>query len=379
MKRAWIFLLALAVLLPPTASLAEDPVLTETDALKGAVLMEADSGARLWGMEADRAGSVSGLGKLPAILTLSQSVDDGSVSEDAVLRTSERAAGTPGPTAFLSAGEQISARELMKAAVMISAGDAILTLGEAAYGSESMFVENINVTMKQLGLSVAVTDALGTGLAISPGELALLGAAAANSPTFTKYCMLYMDGVTHEDGRETELVNANRLIKSYPGCRGLLTGSSPADGYCGVFAAARGGATLIAVVTGAENAARRTAAGTALLDYGFANFRFEKICGAGEPLIAAVPVRDGNVRTVDLVPREDVTVILKSKQGKLTERAVPPAYLTAPLYADVTVMEAAYLDESGAVLATVPLYPDRDVPAYGVKDILLRIMGLFVA
>ena len=196
-----------------------------------AVLMEPETQTRLFDGGADERHSVAGLVKLPAILTLAQAFDEGTVQEETKVHVSERAAGVGGPTAFLERGEEISSGELIKAAVMISAGDAIMALGESVYGSESVFTENINVTLRQLGLSANATDVLGTGLRFSPWELATLGRGALKSDTFMRYAALYMDSISHGDGRETELVNANRLIRNYAGCTGLLTGSSPEDVY----------------------------------------------------------------------------------------------------------------------------------------------------
>lgn len=378
MKRLLSCLLAVTMLLAAPVALADIPNIAEADGMTGAILMEPGTGTRLWGKDADMERSVAGLSKLPAILTLAQAFDEGSISESTMMRVSEKAAAIAGPTAFLNANEEIAARELIKSAVMISAGDAIMTLGETAYGSESIFVENINVTLRQLGMNKAMTDAMGNGMLFSPWELATLGKAAVKSPTFSKYCMLYLDAVAHADGRETELVNANRLIKNYSGCKGVLTGSSATDGYCGVFAAERNGTCLVAVVTGGENAVKRTAAAVALLDYGFANYRVETLCKAGNALAKDVPVRDGDVRTVNLVPREDVVMVTESKKAKLTLGLEVPEYLEAPVAADVSVGTATYTDEAGKSVATVPLYVEREIPAYGIKDLLLRIIALFI-
>ena len=247
----------------------------------------------------------------------------------------------------------------MKAAVMISAGDAIMALGESAFGSESVFVENINITLRQLGLQPSVADAVGTNLKLSAWDLAALGKAAMESKTFSQYCTLYLDTLLHEDGRETELVNANRLIKSYAGCGGLMTGSSATDGYCGIFYAKRNGTAMIAVTLGAADANRRAAAAVALLDFGFAGYRTETIAKAGTALVEAVPVRNGDVKTIDLMPKETVTVVLESANGKLTKDYETPAYLEAPLDAGVPVGEMRFIAGDGGAVATVPLYPAK--------------------
>ena len=93
--------------------------------------------------------SAAGLCKLPAVLTLCRAFDNEVIEENTLMSVSRRAAGISGPTAFLEAGEQIAAGELLKAAVMLSAGDALCTLGENAFGSESVFCQNISVTCRE--------------------------------------------------------------------------------------------------------------------------------------------------------------------------------------------------------------------------------------
>ena len=103
--------------------------------VQAAVLIESTSGTVLCGENENAACSVAGLSKFPALLTLAQAFDAGTIRDEVPMRVSGRAAAIGGPTAFLDSGEELAAAELMKAAVMISAGDAIMTLGEGAYGS----------------------------------------------------------------------------------------------------------------------------------------------------------------------------------------------------------------------------------------------------
>lgn len=376
-KRLLIRLLCAALLLCPALTLSDGPGIANITELSAAVLMEPHTLTRLYGDRADEKLPVAGLTKLPAILTLCQAMDEGLLGGGGAVTVSQRAAGIPGPSAFLTAGEAMDVTALIKAAVMISAGDAIMALGEAAYGSESVFVENINVTLRQIGLAGGVQDAMGAGATFSAWDLAMLGKAALGSKTFMTYCCLYLDSMTHPDGRTTELVNANRLIKNYAGCRGLLTGSSATDGYCGIFAASRSGTELICVVIGSANAAKRTAAAVSLLDYGFAGFKTHVLAEAGQVLAENVPVEGGDLKTVNLVARAGLRLVTESGRGKLTTAPALPEKLTAPLFPDTPVGNMEYRFEDGALAASVPLYPEATVHPFGIKDILLRIIGIY--
>ncbi len=374
-RRMLPLLLVLALCLPPRAARAAEWTMPED--VDAAALTDGTGGVLLCGSGEEQARQVAGLARLPALLTLARAFDAGALDGAAALRVSERAAGIGGPTAFLESGEQMAADELMKAAVMISAGDAIVTLGEGAFGSEAAFVEAVNDTLAGLGIGRTVTDALGTGLALSARELAVLGAAAAQSGTFLRYSALYYERLAHADGRQTDLVSANQLVRSYAGCVGLLTGSSAEDGYCGVFAAVRSSTAFIAVVIGADDPAARTAAASALLDYGFASYRVETLLRAGDAVVEDAPVQDGAARTVDLVVRGDVSLLLPRADAAPQAAAEAPQPLCAPLSADTAVGTVRFFDAAGALVAEAPLYPAADVPAFALTDILRAIVRSF--
>ena len=89
--------------------------------------------------------------------------------------------------------------------------------------------------LEALDVSAQYTDLNATSTPLCALDIAKLGRLLAQSESFNLYSSLYLDGITHEDDRYTELVNPNRLIRDYPGCTGVSTGSSNTAGHCGVF------------------------------------------------------------------------------------------------------------------------------------------------
>lgn len=370
-------MLLVSMLLPQRIAAAEGLTL-ETEPM-GAILTDVSGQEPLYELYADVPYDVAGLAKLPAILTLCQAIDEGLIRADTEMTVSTRAANISGPTAFLEEGEPIRASELIKAAIMISAGDAIMALGENAYGSENVFIENIHATLRLCGLEKNMTDACGTGMQFSAKELALLGAAALESETFQKYCALYREVLLHTDGRQTELVNANRLVRSYNGCKGLITGSSGTSTYCGVFAAERGGTGFVAVVIGAESANDRFTVAETMLNYGFSNYVSRELSRAGTVVAENVPVHEGTEKTVNLVTRDDARVLLpKASEQDLREERDIPVQLEAPIDPTQQVGSIRWLNAAGEVLATVPLYADRAADAFGWKDVFSEIAVRFL-
>ena len=316
--------------------------------------------------------AVAGLRKLPAVLTLCRAFDSGLISESTGMQVSPHAASISGPTAFLEAGERIEAGELLKAAVMISAGDAIVTLGENAFGSESVFLNNIQVTLKELGVERTLTDCLGSGTAFSARDLCVLGTAAVKSEHFCRWSAQYMEHIVHAGGRETELVNANRMIRSYSGCFGLMTGSQKEEGYTGVFAVKRQEVVYVAAIIGAKSSEERFAAAGALFDYAFATFQPVRLTGAQEVVAPDWPVLYGDRDAVDLVAHEDASLLLAKQAGKVERRLDVPDPLTAPLFTEDPVGNAVFT-LGGEEVYTVALYPAADVVSHSIMDLLRRI------
>lgn len=326
------------------------------------------------GFQAEEAFGAAGLAKLPAILTLCIAVDRGLLSPEADVTVGMRASAIGGPSAYLKSAEQIKASELLRAAVMISAGDAIWALMEHAFGSEDVFRQNIDVMLKEIGVAHEMKQVLGTEERFSCRELALLGQAALNSKTFLKYCSEKYAVLKHADGRETELANANKLLSSLSGCIGLLTGSSKTDGYCGVFACKRKDTTFVCSIIGASNSKARFEIVTQLMEEAFAGYAVCKLSDTREPILESYPVEGGDVDTVNLFTGESMALLLRKSESDPKPVFQLPNALAAPLDPAFAVGSVSFVDANGTVLCELALYPEKAVSATGFRQILRRIV-----
>ena len=375
MRRFVSVVLTVFILLVPLGSWGEeDPVSVNVPAYCLSLPGRAEPLLDKKGAEAM---AVAGLRKLPAVLTLCRAFDNGLISETAGMQVSPHAASISGPTAFLEAGERIEAGDLLKAAVMISAGDAIVTLGENAFGSENVFLNNIQVTLKELGVDRTMTDCLGTGIAFSALDLCALGAAAAKSKSFCRWSGQYIEHIVHSGGRETELVNANRMIRSYSGCFGLMTGSQKEEGYTGVFAVKRQDVVYVVAIIGAKSSENRFAAAGALFDYAFATFQPARLTGAGEVVAPDWPVDSGDREVVDLVAHEDASLLLSKQAGKVERRLDVEDPLHAPLVVSEPVGSAVFT-LGGEEVFSVPLYPAEDVASHSLPDLVRKVVAEYL-
>lgn len=377
-KAAPALLLAFLLCIPyPAAAVTPAAPVSMKDAT-GALLAEAGTQQVLMEESADTARSVAGLSKLPAILVLCEAVDQGKLDLKSDIAVSRNAASVPGPTAFIEGGEIVPAENLIKAACMICAGDAVVALGEALFGTETAFVDQINARLKELGIGATLANATGQGTELSPRQLGILGAALMQSPCFAARSKLTLESFTHADGRETELVNANRMLRSYAGCGGVTTGSSAADGYCGVFFVTRGDTQLVCVVLGCKNASSRFALASAMLDQAFATKKAQKLAKQGDVLAENVRVHGGKQRSVDLVAKDTVVLLLDKSAPALVTVEDIPDQLDAPLAATDVVGSISYRTPDGAEVGKVELVPAQDVEQAFLSEIIRDLLLSFI-
>lgn len=374
---ALILALALLLLLPGGSALGKETMPADIAGARAAVLAEQIGGQAVASYKADEKMEVGGLTRLPALLAVCEAMDQGLLQMSASITVSEAAARIKGPTAFLSAYEVIDAASLLKAAVMITAGDAIHALAETAYGSATACMQRMQTRLPELGVEAAYKDLMGADVRLSANDLAALGRALMQSPSFTAYSSLFYDSIAHADGRATELASANRLLKTSVGCKGVATGSSATAGYCGVFSVSRGGADWMCAIIGAPNASSRSAAASGLIDYGFAAYEVKTLARAEQVLVDSVPVLGARRSTVALVAGEDAVLLLPKGTGHEAQWDLPEI-LMAPLFSGDAVGMVRYVDDTGAELCSVELLPAEDIAQAGVADYAAMVLSGWV-
>ena len=117
--------------------------------------------------------------------------------------------------------------------MMISANDACLALAEAVSGSAEGFVQAMNERARALFGRAGVRQphwAQRRRQAMTAREAAVIARELAGHARALEAAKVYSDTLVHSDGRETELVNPNRLVRFYSGCDGLATGSNSTAG-----------------------------------------------------------------------------------------------------------------------------------------------------
>lgn len=313
--------------------------LTETDIqAPSAVLMEAQSGKVLFEKNSHEKRPAASITKVMTLLLIMEALDSGKISLTDTVTASAHAASMGGSDIWLKEGETMTVDDMLKATVIASANDAAVALAEFVAGSEDDFIRMMNEKAQKLGMNdTTFKNCNGLdedGHLTSANDVAIMSRELTKHKKIFDYTQTWMDYV--RDG-QTQLVNTNKLLKTYKGITGLKTGTTGKAGSCITATAERDGVKLIAVVLGSPNTKARFSSAAALLDYGFANWA---VTAAKLPQEALVPIPVANgmadqVQTV--ITADDVLLVPKGQEKDVKYTVTHQEGLTAPVEAGQTV------------------------------------------
>ncbi|KAA6210283.1 D-alanyl-D-alanine carboxypeptidase family protein [Streptomyces filamentosus] len=187
-------------------------------------------------------------------------------------------------SARLIVGDKVTVRQLLYGLMLPSGCDAAYALadkfgtGTTRAARVKSFIGKMNDEARKMGLRNTHFDSfdgISNGSNYStPRDLTKIASSAMKNTTFRSIVKTRSttQKVTTKTGGYRNMVwtNTNKMLGTYSGMIGVKTGSGQQAKYCLVFAATRGGKTVIGTVLAAPNEASRTADVKKLLDYGFA-------------------------------------------------------------------------------------------------------------
>lgn len=322
--------LCISLLLPsaiPVAALGDDSV-----SAPSAVLMEASTGKIVYEKNSHEQRPCASVTKVMTLLLVFEAIDRGKLSLEDTITASEHAASMRGSDIWLENGETMSADDMIKATVVASANDAAVALAEHLSGSEDAFVEQMNNRAKELGMNDTVFKNCNgldeEGHVTSANDVAIMSRELTKHEKIFDYTSIWLDNL--RDGK-TQIVNTNKLLKTYNGITGLKTGTTDDAGCCMSATATRGDVSLISVVLGCESGKQRFADAAALLDYGFANIAVKEL-KIPEEMPQSLDVVGGMEKTVDLQCDVDSNVVVdKSADADIKTELDLPENLEAPV------------------------------------------------
>lgn len=341
-----LLILAFSFLLTPPLHIAHAESDVELSSKSG-LLMDYSSGEILFEKDATNHLPVASMVKMMTVLIALEEYEEGNVSLDTMISTTENASGMGGSQVFIDPYVEYPFEDLLKSVIVASANDASVALAEYFNGNEKSFVNRMNRRAKELAMNDTNYSNC-TGLP-APEQYScakdscVLMREILKHDLYHKYSSIWMDTLTHPSGRETELVNTNKLIRYFQGCDGGKTGSTNEAGCCLTASAKRGDMRLISCIIGAENSKTRFNESSLLLNYGFSNFE-NKFLVSVDTALSTLPVTKGKTDEVEVFASENFTAVVKKGDKDKYETILKlPEKVKAPLKAG---------DKIGSVIVT---------------------------
>jgi len=318
-----ILVAAVAAALPASAQV-------ET-AARQAILMDYETGAVLFGKDADKRMPPASMSKLMTIYMVFERLKEGRLKLEDTFPVSETAWRMGGSKMFVHVGDNVRVIDLLRGIIVQSGNDACVVVAEGLSGSEQKFAEEMTAKGKQIGLTGSnFTNASGwpdPNHYTTARDLATLARhIVADHPEH--YPIFKEKEFTFSGIKQG---NRNPLLYKNTGVDGLKTGHTEASGYGLVASAEREGRRLVLVVNGLESVNQRSAESERLLSLGFREYQTYALFKAGEP-VASAEVWLGGESAVPLILEQPLAVALsrKSRQG-LKVTAAYDGPVTAPV------------------------------------------------
>lgn len=324
-----------------------------------AILMEADSNKILYEKNSHEKRSVASITKVMTVLLIMEDIESGKISLTDTVTTSAHASSMGGSDIWLEEGEQMSLNDMLKATMVASANDAAVAMAEYTDGSEDAFVARMNRRAKELGMKdTTFKNCNGLdeeGHISSAYDVALMSSELIKHTKVFEYTSIWLDYL--RDGK-TQIVNTNKLLKSYSGITGLKTGTTSEAGSCISATAKRDDMSLIAVCLGSNSGKERFKDAAVLLDYGFNNY---SVIAPKMKKLKSIKVNKGMKENVPLCSDLPESILVKKGEDAKIERKVEiPNEVDAPVKKNQVIGKVTY-KLNGKIIQTVKVKAKNQV------------------
>ena len=259
-----------------------------------AILIERSTGQILYEKNANERLPMASVTKTMTLLVAIEAVDSGKIKMDDIVTVSENSSSMTGSRVYLSTNEKISVSDLLKSIAVSSGNDAAVAIAEYVAGNEESFVSMMNKRAEELELqNTHFVNCYGLDAEnhySSAYDLAIISNELLKHDSIRPFLVIWMDSI--RDGSFT-LSNTNKLVRFYDGCTGVKTGFTSQAMYCLSASAMRDGMELIAIILGGPNSKQRFADASALLNYGFSNYKIEK-CSSKNDIARKIKIEKGD-------------------------------------------------------------------------------------
>ncbi|MGI6329134.1 MAG: D-alanyl-D-alanine carboxypeptidase family protein, partial [Dethiobacteria bacterium] len=316
------------------------------------------------------------LTKIMTLLLSYEALQSGRISWDEETVVSQKAWETGGSQMFLEIGQKVTIGDLITGIAVVSANDGCVAIAEHIYGSEAVFVQEMNKKAAELGLKNTQFQN-SSGLPhpdhyTTAEDLAVISRHLIQN--YSEYLKLHKQ--TEFTYNDIVQYNLNPLLGRYTGADGLKTGHTTEAGHCLVGTAAQEGLRFITVTLNASSAEKRLIDNETMLNYAFRNYTLAELLPAGE-VVSSIRVTGGEERQLDLTLEKPVeTVVPFDRQEDLELKYNIPESAPAPIEKGSPLGSVEVLLD-GKKLTEEPLLAAKDIKKAGIFSLILRSVADF--
>lgn len=287
--------------------------------VKSYYTIDAKSGYVIAGKEIEKHLPIASMVKIMTALIGFENVEKGVISLSDKVVISKNASSMGGSQMFLEEGDEYTIEDLFKGIIVVSANDACVQLAETLKGSQEEFVKVMNEKAKALGMNDTVfvncTGLPANGQYSCAKDVAIMLKELLKHENYHKFSKIWIEDYNHPDGRVTQFVNTNKLIRFYKDCTGGKTGFTNEAGFCLAASAQRNGTDIISVVIGADSSKTRFDHVKKQFEYAFANYETVNVL-TNDSVDEQVKVVCGKEESVSVVPEKPYYAFCKKGEKK---------------------------------------------------------------
>lgn len=349
----------------------------------GAILMESSTGNIIYEKDADVQLRPASITKIMTLILVFDALESGKIKLDEEVITSAFAKSMGGSQVFLEEGERQTVDTMIKCIAVASGNDASVAMAEHISGSETVFVNEMNLRAAGLGMNSTNFEDC-SGLTDSASHITTARDVAIMSrelltkyPQIKNYTTIWMENITHVTAKgssEFGLANTNKLLKQYEWATGLKTGSTSLAKYCLSATANRNNIELIAVIMAAPNYKVRFSEAIVLLNYGYGVCKL--FLDDNSDILPEAKIYDA-ITEFTPIEYEDKFSFLSTDGtdvSKITKEIVLTDKIFAPIEPGEVAGRAVYLLE-GKEVGSIQLLFKEAVKKAGFLDYFRRALG----
>ncbi len=372
MKKTLVLLLIVAFCIGSVFTISAS---AEVEGVKSYYTIDAKSGYVIDGKNIESHLPIASMVKIMTALIGFEKVEKGAISFTDEVTISENASGMGGSQMFLEAGDVYKIEDLFKGIIVVSANDACVQLAEIVSGSEESFVKLMNEKAKSLGMNdtnfVNCTGLPANGQYSCAKDVAVMLKELVGHKDYHKFSKIWIEDFKHPDGRVTQFVNTNKLVRFYKDCTGGKTGFTSEAGFCLAASARRGNTDIISVVIGAQDSKTRFETIKSQFESAFANYESTNVLKP-DSIQERVSVIGGKSDSVSVMPEKPYFVFSKKgEKGNCKIEVSLDEKVKAPIKKGQKVGTIKVTD--GTKTKEIALVSTKDVEALSYLDITQKI------